>query len=90
VSELHDYERVVADLERCREIVTLGPGRSPLEEAYADALRLLRAMREDFEKYADHGLDERGRTCSKVAPGATIKRPCNCGLAAARERLGLR
>jgi hypothetical protein len=81
VSEPSELELALAALEG-RAPSFLGDGMK-----IAEGARLLRAMAADFAEYAHHGLDERARTCRHVAPGATIrKKPCTCGLDAARAR----
>lgn len=79
-----EVERVLAALDSAP---AQGWGCTP-EEVAADAARLLRAAREDFEKYGHlHGWN-----CDRARGRIPVPRPpangpeCSCGLAAARAR----
>jgi hypothetical protein len=74
--EPSELARVLADIERARKVVALSPGGATLEDAYADAARLLRALTLAFCEYAEHRA-----TC-----GLNFNAACDCGLPAALEK----
>lgn len=78
---MSELQQVVADLQRLAEPFAPGSSHNGMMEARR-ALKVLRELAKDFDKYAFHPLE-----CTGWQPGyADWEPPCSCGHDAAREK----